>query len=198
MADSISISELEMSMEKLKVKIASRLLTPKLINIYLGTIDGFIQYCRNEADVTLNPNNYVSRYYELITGLKPYSHPGTSHLKRKARAVLIIRDILKGRIPARKYCYNAISIPDSFHDDIKLYEDWLITEAGCSHNTIKTRIGRIKPFLITIFNSGCTNIEALNAGILVDFIRSIKDGYTSIGKTNILYTIRNFFSPVHI
>jgi len=89
------------------------------------------------------------------------------------------------------------AIPQIFAEDICCYENWLI-ENNCAHSTVKTRIGRIKQFLFYIHDVGNKSLASLTPDILVSFIGGLSGRYSSIGKTNILYTVRNYFSCPHI
>ncbi|MDF2943117.1 MAG: integrase family protein [Herbinix sp.] len=197
MADFIQMNELNLLMEQLKEKISSELLSSKLTTNYLGIIDGFIQFCQKETDSSMIPDDCVARYFKIVTGAKPYCHPDSAYLRKLARPILMIRDILSASSPAKKYCYNTLEIPNVYRDDIHSYKNWLLEE-NCGHSTIRTRVGRMKPFLIDIYNAGCTDLEALTVDILIGFIGCLGGKYTSAGKTNILYTVRNYFSCPYI
>jgi integrase len=191
MADFILITELQLLMEQLKSEITVDLPSSKLANVYCGIIDGFILFCKELPKS--NPVDNVPRYFKRVTGVEPYMHPATCDARRKARAVLFIRDTLNGNRFARRYSYNTIAIPEVFCNDILLYTDWLISN-GCSRSTIRTRIGRLKPFLNFAVAEGSASTESLNASILAGFIGTLNGKYSSAGKTNILYTIRSYFA----
>lgn len=191
MADSIVITELQLLMEQLKSEITVGLPGSKLANVYCGIIDGFILFCKELPEC--NPADNVPGYFKQVAGVEPYTHPTTCDARRKARAVLFIRDTFNGYKFARRYSYNTIPIPEVFCNDIRLYTDWLISN-GCSRSTIRTRIGRLKPFFIFAIAEGCASTENLNASILAGFISTLNGKYSSTGKTNILYTIRSYFA----
>lgn len=191
MADFILMTELQMLMEQLKSEITVDLPGSKLADVYCGIIDGFILFCK-EAPKS-NPVANVPCYFKQVTGVDPYMHPTTRHARRKARAVLFIRDTLNGDRVARRYSYNTVPIPEVFCNDILLYTNWLISN-GSSHSTIRTRIGRLKPFFIFAIAENCVSTENLNASMLTKFIGTLNGKYSSTGKTNILYTIRSYFA----
>jgi len=159
MADFILITEFQLLMEQLKSEITVDLPSSKLANMYCGIIDGFILFCKELPKA--NPVDNVPRYFKRVTGVEAYMHPATCDTRRKARAVLFIRDTLNGNRFARRYSYNTVPIPEVFCNDILLYTDWLISN-GCSRSTIRTRIGRLKPFLIFAIAEGSASTESLN------------------------------------
>lgn len=191
MAGFISFEELRLKMDQLKERVTTDLNNSKLAYIYCGVIDEFLLFCKQESSYM--PEDNVSKYYEKVTGASPYMRPLTECKKSKARAVLFIRDTLNGCGLARRYIYHSTSIPETFNRDIQLYGEWLASKE-CSRSTMRTRIGRLKPFLIFIFESGCSSIDCLDPQTLVNFIGTLDGHYSSIGKTNILYTIRSYFS----
>lgn len=194
MADFIQITEIETSMTVLKETISSNLADNRLINTYFRIIDGFVRFCKKSTSQgTIDTEDVVSKYYVSVTGAVPYEYPGTTYLRKLARPILMIRDTLAGTDPARKYCYGTTVIPDKFKNDITIYENWLAS-MSCSKNTIYTRIGRMKPFLQFLTKSGCETLETFTTDILIEFIVDLGTRYSSAGKSNILYTLRNYFS----
>jgi len=197
MADCILYNELEESMAQLKSMVLSEVSTPKLAATYAKVIDGFIPFCQRNVGNSLSLCEVVELYYEHVTKTKPFSNPDTVYLRRLARPVFMIQDIVEGRPVSKKYSYNMCEIPQIFMDDIRHYKDWLI-ENNSAQGTVQTRIGRIKQFLIDIHDTGCTSITTLTADMLIKFIGGLCGRYSSAGKTNILYTIRNYFTCPHI
>lgn len=195
MADFIKISEIETSMAVLKENISSNLADNRLTNTYFSIIDGFVRFCQKSTsqETPIDTEDAVSKYYVSVTGTVPFEHPGTAYLRKLARPILMIRDTLAGTDSARKYCYGTIVIPDEFKNDITIYESWLAS-VNCSQNTIYTRIERMKPFLQFLNKSGCKTLETFTADILIEFIAGLGTRYSSVGKSNILYTLRNYFS----
>jgi site-specific recombinase XerD len=197
MADCILYNELEESMSRLKSMVLSEVSTQKLATTYAKVIDSFIPFCQQNAGNSLSLREAVELYYEHVTKTKPFSNPDTVYLRRLARPVFMIHDIVEGRPISKKYSYNMCAIPQIFIDDIRHYEDWLI-ENNNAQGTVQTRIGRVKQFLIDIHDMGRTDITTLTADTLITFIGGLNGRYSSVGKTNILYTIRNYFTCPHI
>lgn len=197
MADCIEFNKLEKSIAQLKSKVSSEVSAPKLVAMYMKVIEGFIPFCRRNAGGSLALIEIVGLYYEHVTKSKPFSRPDTVFLRRLARPVFMILDILEGRSISKKYCYNTCETPQEFTKDIRQYRKWL-TESNNAQDKIQTRVGRIKQFLIHIHSIGCVGINELTADILICFIGNLSDRYSSTGKTNILYTLRNYFSCPYV
>lgn len=197
MADFMQMGELIIAMEGLKNRISSNLSDLRLIKFYSTVIDNFITFCKKKESCQICWESYVCRYYEAVTGAAPFKSPGSSYLKKKARAIFMIRDSLKGGDIKSLYRYNTSNVPLPFETDIQNYTKWL-TEKGNSPETIKTRIGRIKVFLLEIEKAGCLSMTTLNVDLLINYISGLAARYSSAGKANILYTLRNYFTCFHI
>ena len=89
-----------------------------------------------------------------------------------------------------KYC--RFEIPACFLGDYDHYGKWLEDEHK-SFSTIQTRKGRIKIFLKYLSENGCDSLSELNNESILVFMVSLDEHYSSCGKTNILYTLRDFF-----
>jgi integrase/recombinase XerD len=161
--------------------------------LYNDQVDGFIRFCRNKGNQTVFGENYVGRYYKTVIGAAPFQQPGSLYLRKKARAILLIRDSLKRTDLRRRYCYNTHDIPENFKEDIAGYSKWML-EKGHSSETIKTRLGRVKMFLLELEKVGCFSMGMLTIDQFVDCVSGLKGRYSSVGKSNILYTLRNYFT----
>lgn len=193
MADIIQMDELNSILEDLKNTITSNLSDTRLSKFYTDLVDGFIRFCRNKENQAIVGEDYVCRYYEAVIGAAPYKHPGSLYLRKKARAILLIRDSLKRTEIRRRYCYNTLDIPETFKEDITGYSKWML-EKGNSPETIKTRIGRVKMFLIELEKVGCLSLGTLTIDRFMAYVSDLKGRYSSAGKSNILYTLRNYFN----
>jgi integrase/recombinase XerD len=193
MADFIPRDELNSILEDLKNTITSNLSDTKLSKFYNDLVDDFIKFCRNKGRRGIIGEDFVCRYYKAVTGVAPYNHPGSLYLRKKARAILLIRDSLKRTDISRRYCYNTRDIPETFKEDIAGYSRWML-EKGNSPETIKTRIGRVKMFLLELEKVGCLSMETLTVDQFMVYVSGLKGKYSSAGKSNILYTLHNYFA----
>ena len=191
MADFISLDAVVLKMEQLKTRLKTDALAFETLKAYFDTIDNFITFCRQESSRT--PAENVPKYFELVTGVPHYKRPSTKHKKRKARAVFFIRDTLDGKDIARQYRYNTVEVPGDFQQELELYNEWQVSKE-CTRNTIRTRAGRLQSFFAFIFKNGCTSIDHLDVNIFVNYIGTLDAHYASASKTNILYTLKSYFS----
>lgn len=136
-------------------------------------------------------------YYQETLSVRPFEKPSTVYLRRKARILQMLNDVINGRRPKRKYCYGNSVIPSVYEHEATVYSDWM-TRQGKSSGTISSRMGRIKVFFIFLADNGCREIESINPNLMVQFITQLSGKYSSQGKANILYTLRNFFSSPEI
>jgi integrase/recombinase XerD len=193
MADFIPRDELNSILEDLKNTITSNLSDTRLSKFYNDLVDGFIRFCRNKGNRAIIGEDFVCRYYKAVTGVAPYNHPGSLYLRKKARAILLIRDSLKQTDLRRRYPYNTRNIPEPFKEDIAGYSKWML-EKGNSLETIKTRIGRVKMFLLELEKVGCLSLGTLTIDQFMAYVSDLKERYSSAGKSNILYTLHNYFA----
>lgn len=200
MADFIQMNELNSIMKDLKAEISSDLSDMRLTKFYNDVIDGFVRFCEDQEHkscIVIGETSYIQRYYEAVTGMTPYKHPGSPYLAKKARAVLMIRDSLRGTGVRRRYCYRTLDIPEAFRQDVTDYSEWMSAK-GNSPETIKTRIGRVKMFLLELENMGCLSMGALTINQFLAYVSGLESRYSCIGKSNILYTLRNYFECPYI
>lgn len=194
MAGFVRMNELENTIESLKMHISSQLSGSQSIKLYNNVFNGFLRFCQEHSsgEEGVNVVDAVGRYYEVVIGQVPFEHPGSSSLVQKARAIFLIRDFLQGAEIRKKYCYKRVSIPCAFEEDIKLYSQWM-AERGNSSETIKTRVNRVKVFLLELEKTDCLSIPELTVNEFITFVSKLDHKYSSVGKVNILYTLRNYF-----
>lgn len=194
MAGFVRIDELEDAVQDLKERISSQPLSRGYVKLYDNVFDGFLRFCREQRvwEGSMDTADIVALYYTTVTGQVPYENPGSPYVVRKARAVFMIRDTLQGARIQRAYRYKSVEISSLFESDIKQYSEWM-AEIGNSSETIKTRIGRVKVFLLALEEMGCLSIAALTIDRFITFVSILDRKYSSAGKVNILYTLRNYF-----
>lgn len=191
MANTIVTIPLEDAIMELKQQISSNVSCTQLAKCYLSVINGFDNYY---ADLTsMNPLEALEEYYFVVTHVKAYNHPHSKYLRRKARPILMLKDILLGDVTKRKYCYGTTCFPDPFSEDTNTYRHWMITD-GKSESTIRTRMGRIKIFLLYLSKNNCFSINEITISNVTNFIIELNGKYSYQGKASILYTVKSFFS----
>lgn len=177
------------ALEKFKHYISNSYQVLKTKEDYLGTICGFEEYISTSNQGFLEA---LADYYRVTTKAFPYEKPKTITLRKKARPILILRDILAGEEPKRRYCYYGyIHLNPKFIPDMDCYVNWM-TDERKSTGTITTRTGRMRVFFHFLYENGCDSIADLSSTLLLIFIQELQEKYTTQGKANILYTLRNF------
>ncbi|MGD0005943.1 MAG: tyrosine-type recombinase/integrase [Anaerolineaceae bacterium] len=193
MGDFIPTDELNSTLGDLKNTITANLSDKRLSRFYNDLVDGFVRFCGNQGNRGRIGEDYVRRYYEAVIGVASYKHPSSRYVRKKARAILLIRDFLTRTDLKSVYRYETLDIPQAFKEDIAGYSRWML-EKGNSAETIKTRIGRVKMFLLELEKVGCLSMGALTIDQFMDYVSGLKERYSSVGKANILYTLRNYFA----
>lgn len=129
-----------------------------LNELYINVIKGFHNYV---ATSTHSLQEALFEYYEKLTLAKPFNRPPTLHMRKKARVLLMLNDIIQRRSPQRKYCYDTAIIPNDFSNEITVYTSWMESQNN-SIETIYTRCGRMKVFLIFLSDNKCHDIETIS------------------------------------
>lgn len=150
-----------------------------------------------EARVLAKPEDaeaILRDYYEEKTEAKPYEHPTDRYRVRKARVVLMCRDLLAGREPRIKYTFGKDAVRSStFSEVLESYRTWMSSQ-GLSAATVETRLQRADVLLRHLEGTGVTRLGDLDAKGLAEFVAWLDGRYTVTGKSNILYTLRNLFA----
>lgn len=161
-----------------------------LRTLYINVLTNFQTYLVSH-DYDLKQS--IRLYYKEITSEEAFERPHTKRLRHKARVLLMMNDIISGKPPQRKYCYSKADVPEKFINDVAVYSLWMQCKYK-SDGTVYTRCGRLKVFLIFLYDNGCKGIENISMDLVLHFINSLSDRYTAQGRANILYTLRDFFS----
>lgn len=141
-----------------------------------------------------SPEGVLRAYYKEKTDAEPYEHPCGRHRVRKARVVLMCRDLLAGREPRAKYMFGKDAVRSSaFAETLESYRAWM-SSLGQSAATVETRLQRADVLLRYLEKRGVTSLGELDARTLAGFVAWLDGRYTAIGKSNILYTLRNLFA----
>lgn len=136
----------------------------------------------------------IGGYYERKTGSAPYDRPAGGYLARKARVVLICKDLLEGGCPKARYAFGKDAVRSSvFASGLEAYRAHM-EALNLSASTVETRLQRADVLLRYLEDAGISDLAALDAIGLAGFVSWLDGRYTAVGKSNILYTLRNFFS----
>ena len=84
------------------------LVSPALVgydpHIVEAIVDGVLAAVGDDAGVSLGSR--LGGFCLATTGVAPYLRPKANRLRKKARAILVTRDVLLGREPSLQYCYR--------------------------------------------------------------------------------------------
>lgn len=136
----------------------------------------------------------LGSYYERMTATPPFRRPSTVHARRKARIILMARDILCGDEPKCRYPYDSEATRSSaFSGVLSAYEEWM-RAGGKSEATVRSRLQRSDVFLRWLESAGVVAASEITPLHLSDFVAWLAGRYSAAGKSNILYTLRNLFA----
>ena len=115
-----------------------------------GTAKDYLQTAdRLEHYAVANPlphTEILEGFYAQEVGQPAFKPPVKKSKERHARTVLIIRDLIHGVEPKRRYVSHSITCPQSFQAPFERYQV-MMQEDQKSQGTIQTRAGRIKILL---------------------------------------------------
>lgn len=136
----------------------------------------------------------ICGYYERKTGSAPYDRPSGGYRARKARVVLICKDLLEGASPKARYMFGKDAARSAaFASELEAYQAHM-EALGLSAATIETRLQRADVLFRYLETAGMADMASLDAAGLAGFVSWLDGRYTAVGKSNILYTVRNLFS----
>ena len=188
MVDSINVYELDAAIEKLKSYVASNYST-KSSSYYFSVLNGLKLYTayddRESADI-------IAGYYEMITHKPPYQRPDTSWLMIKARALLMLTDIINGNEPKCEYVYNREPYAGAFLPQLTSYREWL-QEEGSSPETIRGKTVITLDFLRFLDGTGIASIGHISVECILSYLQK-RQVNSSNGKRYAAYILRNFLT----
>jgi len=120
------------------------------------------------------------------------TEPKYELIKKFNRAVKLLETyVMKGEIPGP--IKRASSISASFNNVYQNYVQSLISK-GQSAKSIKTKKSRVRKFLQYLESEGILTLSSLEKKEIISFMLYLKNVYSSSGRGNILYTLRDFLS----
>ena len=141
-----------------------------------------------------DPRTLLGDYYERQTGAVAYEHPTGDYRVRKARVILVCLDLLGGNQPRTKYMFGKNATRSTaFAGELDSYRTWMESRE-LSDATISTRLQRADVLFRYLEGVGIDDMGSLDAKTLATFIAWLGVRYTAVGKSNILYTLRNLFT----
>ncbi|MCL2757524.1 MAG: site-specific integrase [Coriobacteriia bacterium] len=136
----------------------------------------------------------IKTFYSMETGMEPFFRPKPGLRASSARVILMFRDVLQGSKPKKKYLFGKEAKRSAAYvDDARDYEEWMRSNE-LSEATVRTRLQRADVLFTYLESIGTIRLETLSTSDIVAFITTLENRYTGMGKSNILYTLRNLFS----
>ncbi len=188
MVDSINALGLDAAIEELKTYVVSNY-SIKSASYYSNILNGLKLYATNDdresADI-------IADYYEMITHNPPFQRPDTTWLKIKARALLMLIDVINGNKPKREYVYDREPYVGTFLPQLISYREWL-QEKGNSLGTIRRKTVVTIDFLRFIDSAGIASIGQISVESILSYLQR-RQANSSNGKRYAAYTLRNFLT----
>ena len=152
----------------------------------------FSDYAQNEGQHQYSremANGFLDRYY----GISDLGNPKTKFDLTKVRAMKILEDIKNTDGIQKKYVSKLRIRPTDFEEIYKVYQLFLMGQ-NQSKNTIATRLSRIDVFFRYLESLNILHTDMISPKIVVDFMTYLQKNYSSAGKSNVMFTLRNFLS----
>jgi len=141
------------------------------------------QYSREIA------NGFLDRYY----GISDPGNPKTNLDRRKVRAMKILEDI-KNKDGIQKIYISKLRIrPTDFEEIYRIYQLFLMGQ-NQSKNTIASHLSRIDVFFRYLESKKILHTKIISPTIVIDFMTYLQKNYSSAGKSNVLFTLRNLLT----
>lgn len=152
----------------------------------------FSEYAQNEGQPRYSreiANEFLSRYY----GICDPENPKTQFERTKVRAMKMLDDIRNtNRIQKINFSKPRIR-PADFEEIYGIYQSFLMSQ-NQSRNTIATRLSRIDVFFRYLESKNILHTEMISSVTIIDFMTYLQKNYSSAGKSNVLFTLRNLLS----
>lgn len=188
MVDSINVYDLDAAIEKLKTYVASNYST-KSSSYYFSVLNGLKLYAayddRESTDI-------IAGYYEMTTHKPPYQRPDTSWRKTKARALLMLTDIINGKEPKCEYFYNREPYVGAFLPQLTSYRKWL-QEEGRRPETIRGKTTVTLDFLQFLDGTGIASIGQISVECILSYLQK-RQVNSSNSKRRVAYILKNFLT----
>ena len=134
-------------------------------------------------------NEFLDRYY----GISGPRNPKTDFDRTKVRAMKILEDI-KNTDGIQKIYVSKLRIrPADFEEIYQIYQLSLMSQ-NQSKNTIASRLSRIDVFFRYLESKNIRHTEMIAPMHIIDFMTYLQENYSSAGKSNVLFTLRNLLS----
>jgi len=152
----------------------------------------FSDYAQNECQSHYSreiANGFLTQYYGI-------GNPGNQKKpfdRTKVRAMKILEDI-KNTDCLQKTCVSRPRLrPTDFEEIYQIYQSFLMSQ-NQSKNTIASRMSRIDVFFRYLESKNIFHTDMITPKIIMDFMAYLQENYSSAGKSNELFTLRNLLT----
>ena len=152
----------------------------------------FSEYAQNEGQQQYSSemaNGFLKQYY----GICDPGHPKTQFDRTKVRAMKILADIKNNGCIPKIYVSKQRIRPTDFEEIYQIYALFLMSQ-NQSKNTIASRLSRIDVFFRYLESKNILHPDRISPTIIIDFMTYLQKNYSSAGKSNVLFTLRNFLT----
>jgi len=152
----------------------------------------FSEYAQNE-DQHQYSRELANRFLDQYYGISDLGNPKTQFDGTKIRAMKILDDIKNiGRFQ-RHYGSKPRIRSNDFEEVYKTYQLFLMDQ-NQSKRTIDTRLSRIDTLFRYLESKNILQTDMLSPKIIIDFMTYLQKKYSSAGKSNVMFTLRNLLT----
>jgi len=152
----------------------------------------FSEFAQNEGQPQYSSeiaNGFLNQYY----GICDPGNPKTQFDRTKVRAMKILEDIKNSGCIQKILVSKQRIRPTDFEGIYKIYALFLMSQ-NQSKNTIASRLSRIDVFLRYLESKNILHTDLISPIIIIDFMTYLQKNYSSAGKSNVLFTLRDFLT----
>ena len=152
----------------------------------------FSDYAQNEGQSHYSreiANGFLNQYYGIgdpENQKKPFD-------RTKVRAMKILEDIKNADCLQKTYVSKHRIRPTDFEEVYQIYQSFLVSQ-NQSKNTIASRLSRIDAFFRYLESKNILHTDLISPIIIIDFMTYLQKNYSSAGKSNVLFTLRNLLT----
>ena len=150
----------------------------------------FSDYAQNECQSHYSreiANGFLNQYY----GIGDPGNPKKPFDRTKVRAMKILEDIKNTDCLQKTYVSKPRIRPTDFEEIYQIYQSFLMSQ-NQSKNTIASRLSRIDVFFRYLESKNILHTDRISPKIIIDFMTYLQKNYSSAGKSNVMFTLRNF------
>jgi integrase/recombinase XerD len=152
----------------------------------------FSDYAQNECQHQYS-REIADRFLDQYYGICAQGNPKTKFDRTKIRAMKILDDIKNTDCFPKIYVSKLRIRPNDFEEIYKVYQSFLMSQ-NQSKNTIASRLSRIDVFFRYLESKNILYTDLISPIIIIDFMTYLQKNFSSAGKSNVLFTLRNLLT----